>query len=590
MNTNKNMILATYVGHGLDAKSWQLLKELGFTIFQTDSDHLSTNETAPGQWDWTNFDQALAQTRAQGVEWMFFPHFAFPPPWFRQQDSFTRLQCLEHRQTVEAFSIWDPRALAFLDQGYRALAGHYRGLERDIHAFYLGVHGDYGECMFPAACRLGTDGQRQDWQKRFGDLHNHTGYWCGDDLAPAAFREAMLAKYGSLAALNRAWGCELAAEEAIAFPATPARRRAWLDFIRWYLDSMVAYAAEVARAANRYFPKSLKMFPLGAGDEDPRVGQDNSALVKMARREGVQIRSTHGGFRPFAANAASQLARIASACKHCGVPFWSEPPGTITPAGEVSRIFESICCGATGFWDWTGNPLQPEAREVFRKYRHLLAVDRPVVQVALLYPQTDHYLHPESGFPARFLEWGAELRDLVHFDILDEALIADNALAPYRFLIHLAGTVFERRTLERISAWVEVGGVFCVCDPASIETVEGDGKLLKELMNGAASETGVIRKVGRGAFCAGRSAGDGKERYFSMLRDVLYLDPPGASREPVPSVDREFDGVYGVVLASGRALLHNPSAEQKEKTVAGRKYQLPPASIVEVERYNVSDK
>lgn len=591
------MILATYAG---DPANMKVCQDLGFTIFQTDSDHLSTNQTGPGAWDWTTYDKELDKVHKAGAKWMFFPHFAYPPPWYRKSVPFTRVRCLEHDKAVEAFSPWDPRAAKFLDEGYRAMAAHYgssaaasafpapRGA---IFALYLGVHGDYGECMFPAACRMSTPDQRADWQQRFGDLHNHYGYWCGDELARADFRRAMLAKYGGLQELNRAWGTAFADAGSVGYPLTAEKRRWRLDFVRWYLDGMGGYARNVAKAANRHFPDTIKMFPLGGGDEDPRPGQDNTALVKMAAEEKVQVRSTHGGFRPFAGNASSQLARIATACKFYGVPFWSEPPAGITPEGEVGRIFESICSGASGFWDWHANPVQPEAQAVFRRYRRLMIVDPPVVEVAVLYPQTYHYLHPEHGFPPLLLELGQELRDLVHFDILDENLIADGALARYRYLIHLEGDVFERSTLERIGEWVRGGGVFCGLLPHDIETVEGDRMAFAQLPNevGTALDSPAprgpaahIHPVGAGAVCLLKGGRQDKQEYVRMLRDVLYLHPPGKDRRPVPSIDTDMDGIYGVVLRSGRSLLYNPSGPSKSKIVHGVRYDLPPASIVEV--------
>ncbi|MGD0898064.1 MAG: family 14 glycosylhydrolase, partial [Thermoguttaceae bacterium] len=451
----------------------------------------------------------------------------------------------------------------------------------NIFAFYLGVHGDYGECMFPAQCRLGTPGQKADWLKRFGNLHNHYGYWCADELARAAFRRAMLGKYGGLDALNRAWGTAFSPESAIDYPRSVETRRAWLDFVRWYLDSMRDYAREVAKAANRHFPDTIKMFPLGAGDEDPRVGQDNTALVKMAAEERVQIRSTHGGFRPFAANASSQLARIATAAKFYGAAFWSEPPSQITPEGEVGRIFESICCGASGFWDWHANPVQPKAQEVFRQYRRLMVFDPPVVEVAVLFPQTYHYLQPKVPFPGLFLELGQELRDFVHFDIVDENLVADGALARYRYLIHLEGTVFEQSTVKKIAAWVEAGGVFSGLFSGNLETVERDATVPDWLQVDGA---GGIRRLGRGAVAVCKGGRREKQAYFLRLKDVLYSNPPGKERRPVPAVDTDADGVYGVVLQSGRALLYNPSGQTKTKTVRGVRYDLPPASIVEVKQ------
>jgi hypothetical protein len=511
------------------------------------------------------------------------PALRLAPEWYRKNVPFTRLRCLEHDQTVEAFSLWDPKAAEFLEDGYRATAAHYRG-GNDVAALYLGVHGDYGECMFPAACRMGDAGQRADWQKRFGDLHDHYGYWCGDKLARAHFRKSMVAKYGSLEKLNQAWGTSLDSIEQIAYPGEMTKQRRWrLDFIRWYLDSMVEYARAVAKSANRHFPGTVKMIPLGAGDEDPRVGQDLGALVKMAGQEHIQVRSTHGGFRPFAQNASSQLARIATACKHYQVPFWSEPPSRITPEGEVGRIFESISCGAAGFWDWSVNPIA--AAEQFKTYRPLMLIDPPMVEVAVLFPQTDHYLHPEEAFPQRFLDRAAELRDLVHFDIVDEALIRDGALENYRYLVHLDGRVFERSTLEKIDAWVRQGGVFCALLDGKVESVEGETTLTASLFaGGGAPGPAAVAPRGAGAVCGVAGGATNKEACLRLLQRVFYQEPPGRDHKPVESVDRDRDGVYGVVLRSGRALLYNPSGQEKLKAVDGRQFRLPPASIVEVRK------
>ena len=76
----KPMIRGTYAD---EPDNFRRCLELGFTFFQTDSDHLSTNETAPGIWDWAAFDAKLKQVKDAGAHWIFFPHFAFPPPWYR---------------------------------------------------------------------------------------------------------------------------------------------------------------------------------------------------------------------------------------------------------------------------------------------------------------------------------------------------------------------------------------------------------------------------------------------------------------------------------------------------------------------------
>ena len=113
MTDQQPMLLASY-----DAGDCSLerLKRLGFTVFQYDTDHLSTDEAAPGVWDFGRngwggggkYERIYERIRAQGGKWMPMTHFAWPPEWYRRTRRYTRLACLEHRQTCEAFSIWDP--------------------------------------------------------------------------------------------------------------------------------------------------------------------------------------------------------------------------------------------------------------------------------------------------------------------------------------------------------------------------------------------------------------------------------------------------------------------------------------------------
>jgi hypothetical protein len=575
----KPMIMSTYCG---EEDNFKKCRELGFTVFQTDSDHLSTNEIEDGQWDWSSYDQILERVHSAGARWMFFPHFAFPPAWYKRNNEFERLRCLEHDETIEAFSIWDEKSVEFLNKGFKALAEHYGSGTDNIYGLFLGVHGDYGECMFPAACRINAEGQKQDWLDRFGNIHNHYGYWCGDNLAREDFRECMLKKYYGLENLNKNWLTSFKTENDITYPTNCEKKRFWLDFIRWYLDSMVKYSCEVVMAANKYFPDSFKLLPLGAEDEDPRLGQDYSRLVKMAKEQGIKVRSTHGGFRPFAANATSQLVHISTACKHYGVPFWSEPPSNIDPERLVSRIFESICCGAEGYWDWHSNPMKPENEEILKKYHHLLVQDKPIVEVAILFPQSYHYLHPEQSYPEAFLQLGQEIRDFVHFDIVDENLIADGALDSYRYLIHLQGNVFEKTTLDKIDSWVKNGGVFCALLEGSMETVEDNTDLEESFHFDFSKSCSNITQVGDGAICTLKGGTKSKKEYYQMLHNVMYVKNPGKSGKTVISIDTETDGVYSVILESGRALLYNSTDQTKQKTVNGRDYKLPPISIVEI--------
>jgi len=343
-----------------------VLASAGFTLLQTDSDHLSTEETRPNVYDFKNADAMERMARQAGFDWAYFPHFAFPPPWYSQRIQYTRVRCLEHDQTVEAYSPWDPNFPYFVGRGYQILARHFLGTgvapavpppAKTPPALYVGIHGDYGECWLFIGARTGVPGQREDWQSRFGNLHNHVGWWCGDAQSRASFRNAMMAKYGGISALNAAWRTNFANAEAITYPSSPnaGSRRYWLDWVNWYRQSVSTMVDAISRIARRHFPTSLLMLPCGFGDEDPRTGADNSMLAKIAARYRMDLRSTHGGHRPFAENQASMLGRLASACRFYGVPFWTEPPGTITPDVQVARMFEAITLGARGHFDWAPN-------------------------------------------------------------------------------------------------------------------------------------------------------------------------------------------------------------------------------------------
>ena len=91
-NVGDRMILSTNAGTSAEM---QLLSQCGFTLFQTDSDHLSTEEVRPNVWDFARPEAARQTVQRLGLDWCYFPHEAFPPPWYRQATPFTRLQCLE---------------------------------------------------------------------------------------------------------------------------------------------------------------------------------------------------------------------------------------------------------------------------------------------------------------------------------------------------------------------------------------------------------------------------------------------------------------------------------------------------------------
>jgi hypothetical protein len=516
----------------------------GFTLFQTDSDHLSTDQTGPDRWNFTEPLAALNLARSNGLDWCYFPHFAFPPPWYRQTVPFTRIQCLEHKLPVEAFSPWDPTWPKFIDTGYAALADAFlppppkniigpdeeksapgqaapgarpsgtsgpgsagaaapseqgsgvrlassagepaqHGQEPNaaeaakqpapkVSALYVGVHGDYGEAGLLMGARVAGGGQREDWRRRFGNVHDHLGWWCHDPIARADFRASMLRKYGGLPGLNAAWKRQFKSQDEIAYPEGPRaeNNREWLDFVDWYYASVGKAIEANLTAARSHFPDTLLMLPAGFSDENLRGGNDNSLIPKLAAAHKADVRSTHAAFKPFAENASTMMGRLASASRFYGAPFWTEPPGSLTADEEVERIFEAVSQGAKGIFDWAENVIAN--REVYYRYGKLLRVEKPVVDVAMYYPSTAMRLRPDVGLAPTFTQACAAMRQEMNFDIVDDRMIQDGCLAGYRVLVMWEGAVVEQSTLDRVRAWVNDGGVITAYDFGKIRNVEGD--------------------------------------------------------------------------------------------------------------------
>jgi len=625
------MVLGTSVmGHSQNL----LVKSLGFSLSQTDSDHLTVNETAPGVWDWSSADAGLEACRKAGLRWQYFPHWHWPPEWYRATDKFVPSTGLRSGRKLACMSLWSPDILPWFDHCYGAMAEHYGSGADPVAAIYVGIHGDFGETIFPMGFHPGE-------RERFGPEGTGVAdFWCAAEPDRAAFRAWAHERYDSLEALNQAWGTDFADWNAADYPpaaysneadvkSTPEARRRWLDFIDWYFGSMTQFTADVCRIARQHFPEATLVLPVGGGAEALVYGQDNTALPKIAGELGVHIRSTHGGFQPFADNYSTINRRIATASRFYGAPFWMEPPGSISATLEVSRIAESIACGSWGFWDWGSNPVA--AADVFREYSAFLTREKPVVDVALLFPTTNYRLNWLNAHSPKLAKMGAEVRDVMDYDIVDEMLIADGALDRYRVLGWLEGDWVEASTLRKLADWIEAGGVVFRVGAEPMRDVSGEAALARELIGisdaapkpgggsgplvvadfaahlkavadpavgatasplaggvqmlaqagGAPVAWAVPRGRGWVIVWAGTCDGDRERRTAcELLRDVVYnlsaLDPAKAD---APELDTAWDSVYTTLLANGEAMVYNDSAEPRTVTVGAETLDLPPKSL-----------
>lgn len=469
------MLLSSTVASRTDM---DILRGAGFTLFQTDSDHQSTEQIAPNQWSWNAASAAQKSVAGMGLDWSYFAHGAFPPAWYRQTVPFTRLQCLEHGQPVEAFSLWEPKWAEFLDAEYTAFAKQFGG---KVRAVEVGIHGDYGEAGTMQGGRVETPGQREAWQERFGNLHDHLGFWVNDPLARADFRRMAQQKYSTLDALNLAWKRGYKSFEEVTYPEKPRAeaRLEWLDYIAWYRDSIGNAVKLNLTAARKALPDTLLMLPVGFLDEDIRGGNDNSLLPKIAAPFRVAVRSNHSALRAFGDNAAGLMGRVGSACRFYDVPLWVEPPSNLTPAQESERMFEAVSQGAVGLFDWADSAVAN--RDVYYRNARYLRVEKPIVDVAMFYPARAQILRPEQNYAPLFYQACRQLRDAVNFDVVDDRMVDDGCLSRYRVLCLWEGMICTPETLDKIRAWVNEGGVLVSYDFGKPATFAGDTAWFAEM-------------------------------------------------------------------------------------------------------------
>lgn len=476
------------------------LRLLGFSLWQHEMDHLASNEVAPGQWDWTGVEEGYE--RAQRERFLFALHVrhTFPPRWYIEREKPALTRCVEHDEEIPALSPWEPRFASWLDRQWAAAARQFGGANPRVSALVLGIHGDYGEAGLFSGARLASREQREDWERRFGKAHNHKGFWCGDEQARLHFRRAMLRKYGSLEALNRAWGTQFSREEEIRYPRSPAEgRRWWLDFVRWYGNGVTYYTDVMCRLSQRYFPRTLRLLPIGVPCEDVRYGTDISALVKIASQHGVAVRFTHAGYQPLAESESFLMARVASACRLYGVSLWLETLGNLSAQRQSEVLFQLVAHGASGLFDGAANVLANE--EVYERQLRFLTAGRPVVDVAMFFPTTALQLADVSEAPT-MREGCARARDLFAFDVIDERMVGDGALDRYRLLVFWEGTVVEQDVLDKIVEWVQAGGVVVAYDFGKVTSVEGDGTAWRTLF-GYAGRLTPLKPTFRGEAPAG---------------------------------------------------------------------------------------
>jgi hypothetical protein len=405
-------------------------------------------EPLPGQWDFSMYDKEVEALKRNNIKWVPFliagPNYT-TPWWFLNSADALFYRCLEHGVDSGVQSLFNPAMRPHVEEFIKKFAEHYRA-DGAVESVLLGITGDYGEAIYPV----------MDVGHWTGAYHEHPGFWAGDREARASFSRWLSAKYGTVAALNTAWGAPLPSFEAAApfLPEVKPSDAAWLDMMEWYRESMEEWAEFWISTARTYFPDTPVYLCTG-GDGAARHGSRFGRQAKIAAKYGAGVRITNEG-SDYAANF-TLTHWVASACKFYKTYYGFEPASGVDEHGLVRRVYNVTASGARQLFEYSGNAWSNGWRGGWPELVSKFAPVDSLTPVAVFIPETYLALHPDrlGGFYSTMRFW----RDVADYDFVDETMAADGALAGYKVLLMSEGTVVGDAAGAAIAKWTRGGGL-----------------------------------------------------------------------------------------------------------------------------------
>jgi hypothetical protein len=554
-----------------------LLKRIG-VFADCDYQQWAIAEQTKGKWDFGIYAQNAKRLHAAGFKYIAYCWIHFPPKWFVDDPSFVPFQCAEHNEKLIQLSPWAPNVWE-LHRAY--YAAQKRAMGEAIDWMRVSVPADYGEVGFPCGMTSWLVPQK----------HAHPGYWCGDPHARADFRAEMKRRFTDLATLNERWGTSFAAWDAVDLPpvageatAAIARRtnkatdrRRWLDFIEWYYGFWLRFTPKLTELIREFYPKTPLIVSVGYASENTAFGNDYSAIPKMAQQIDVALQ-TPGNVAYYA------MKRVSTACHFYGTRYYTEPPGDVPPPAEMQRLFFDISNGVQVYFEYPQN--LDRARSQIREYKVHMTGAKPVVDLAFFNCTVSHRLDcGRDGFPVQTLRVAEQGRERFDYDVVDELMVQDGALANYRVLVWVQGNVTEAAIVAKLKDWIAGGGTLLTCDLA-VQSVEGDGAAWQELMpaekptidelrpggrfNWAAVAKRCTKRVGKGLVVRIPIGGDRTDVLIEATEHVCHhLRELAPGLKSAALIDGETDGVLATRLPD-RLLYFNPNDQERVKVVTLR--------------------
>ncbi len=419
-------------------------------------------EPEQGVWDPSFYDAELATFKRHGLKWVPFliggPAYA-TPPWFKESSESVFAVDLKTGDVTRDQSIWNPHLRPRIRAWLARFFDHYD--HEDMQAVLLGISGVFGESIYTA----GGNEWTQIWD---GKYPQHFGWWCGDTFAAADFRDKMREKYATISSLNLAWGTKFTNFDEVApfVPDDKQTDRARLDLIRWYMGAMTDYA-EWWVATTRELAPNVPILLCTGGGARAELGADMSGQTKMVAKHGAGMRITNEASN-YGVNF--HLTRmVGSASLQYGTYFGYEPAGVVDENGIVARVYNAVASGAWELFHYD-NPPRGDRGERYNRYRNLMHVRAPVLEVGMFWSRTSADLKQQKWLSRA----AQEARDLCDLAYVDERMIDDGALANLKMLLWTSGSVTEAETAQAIGKAVWQGMTLIVPAEWSPRTPEGE--------------------------------------------------------------------------------------------------------------------
>ncbi|MCE5200571.1 MAG: family 14 glycosylhydrolase [Armatimonadota bacterium] len=550
-------------GCDTDESSAPVYKSLGATSIESYVTWETCEKAGEGKWDWSRWDRQVKILKANDLKWVPFlivgPAYS-TPNWFRASKDHFPCRCLEHGTDSKIESLWNPNLPKWIDRFINEFAKQYKD-SGVIESLLLGVQGDFGEAIYSA--------WGGGWTFNIpGEYHNHEGYWCNDPYALASFRKFVQKRYRSVEIVNKTWGTDYSALADVDFPGysvdaikaiqakaqegNPQARRHWLDFVDWYRESMTDWSDWWISTVRKYFPKT-PIYLCTGGDSTPALGSNFAEQCRIAAKHKAGVRITNED-----SNYAPNFAKtrwVVSAGKFYDAFYGIEPAGKEDEVGIVARIYNATASGANQLYDYSVNIIsKPSSIEVQRKnIKHLFYVEKPVVPVALWYPNVSMTIKWGD-----YLNRAASFRQITDWDYVDETMLHAGALDRYKVLVILRGEIMETEDARRIAKWVSNGGRLIVTDVPKFESVE---------------TTSDPEKILFGDTPKGRVIGSGRIERFDSSAMLAKAVQKALSELNLPVCKAENDGVFATQIDSHRFLIYNSNAvdSKVEITCKGKK-------------------